>query len=53
VVLGAPWGEAQRTSRLVVLGLGLDSAALEGGFMRCAVEPPITGDDRRAARLGE
>jgi G3E family GTPase len=53
VVLGAPWGEAQRTSRLVVLGLGLDSAALEGGFLRCAVEPRITGDDRRAARSGE
>jgi G3E family GTPase len=38
VVLGAPWGEAKRTSRLVVLGLGLDSATLEGGFMRCAVD---------------
>jgi G3E family GTPase len=36
VVLGAPWGEAERTSRLVVLGLGLDGAALEAGFLRCA-----------------
>ena len=36
VQLGAPWGEARRTSRLVVLGLGLDSAALEAGFLRCA-----------------
>jgi G3E family GTPase len=36
VQLGAPWGDAKRTSRLVVLGLGLDSAALEAGFLRCA-----------------
>jgi G3E family GTPase len=36
VQLGAPWGEAKRTSRLVVLGLGLDSAALEAGFLGCA-----------------
>lgn len=36
VQLGAPWGQAQRTSRLVVLGLGLDAAALEQGFLRCA-----------------
>lgn len=36
VVLGSAWGDAQRTSRLVVLGLGLDAAALEDGFMRCA-----------------
>ena len=42
VVLGAPWGDAKRTSRLVVLGLGLDSATLEGGFLGCAVEPRST-----------
>ena len=36
VQLGAPWGGATRTSRLVVLGLGLDSGALEAGFLRCA-----------------
>jgi G3E family GTPase len=36
VLLGAPWGESKRTSRLVVLGLGLDSAELEAGFLRCA-----------------
>jgi G3E family GTPase len=36
VVLGAPWGDAKRTSRLVVLGLGLDPSALEAGFRRCA-----------------
>jgi G3E family GTPase len=38
VLLGAPWGETKRTSRLVVLGLGLDSAALEAGFLRCAAD---------------
>ncbi|HWO11201.1 MAG TPA: GTP-binding protein [Polyangiaceae bacterium] len=37
VVLGAEWGDAKRTSRLVVIGLGLDQAMLESGFMRCAV----------------
>jgi len=36
VTLGAPWGDAPRTSRLVVLGLGLDAAALEAGFTACA-----------------
>lgn len=36
VVLGAPWGDAKRTSRLVVLGLGLDPGALSAGFLRCA-----------------
>ena len=40
VQLGAPWAEAKRASRLVVLGLGLDSVALEGGFRRCAVDAP-------------
>jgi G3E family GTPase len=39
VLLGAPWGDAKRTSRLVVLGLGLDPAALEAGFRRCAADP--------------
>jgi len=39
VLLGAPWGEeTRRTSRLVVLGLGLDPAALEAGFLRCAAD---------------
>lgn len=36
VQLGTPWRDAARTSRLVVLGLGLDAAALEAGFLRCA-----------------
>lgn len=38
VELGAPWGAAARKSRLVVLGLGLDAAALEAGFVECAVK---------------
>jgi G3E family GTPase len=38
VQLGTPWASSQRTSRLVVLGLGLDAPALEAGFLRCAVE---------------
>lgn len=38
VLLGAPWGETPRTSRLVVLGLGLDPAALEADFQRCAAD---------------
>jgi G3E family GTPase len=40
VRLGAPWGNSRRTSRLVVLGLGLDSAVLEEGFLHCAVAKP-------------
>lgn len=35
VELGRPWGDAPPTSRLVVLGLGLDGAALEAGFLAC------------------
>jgi len=40
VLLGAPWGDTPRTSRLVVLGLGLDPGALEAGFQRCAADVP-------------
>jgi G3E family GTPase len=47
VVLGAPWNDAQRTSRLVVLGLGLDSAALEAGFLRCAAIPIAPAEPER------
>jgi G3E family GTPase len=36
VQLGTRWEGSARTSRLVVLGLGLDAAALEAGFRRCA-----------------
>jgi G3E family GTPase len=38
VQLGTAWGESERTSRLVVLGLSLDGPALEAGFLRCAAE---------------
>jgi G3E family GTPase len=40
VQLGAPWGQLTRSSRLVVLGLGLDAAALEAGFLACAALRP-------------
>jgi G3E family GTPase len=40
VSIGAPWGDAKRTSRLVVLGLGLDAAQLEAGFRGCAADVP-------------
>ncbi|HKP58633.1 MAG TPA: GTP-binding protein [Polyangiales bacterium] len=39
VQLGTPWAGSARTSRLVVLGLGLDGPALEAGFQRCVAEP--------------
>jgi G3E family GTPase len=35
VLVGAPWGDATRSSRMVVLGLGLDAASLEAGFAAC------------------
>lgn len=35
VELGRPWNDDERSSRLVVLGLGLDAAELEAGFLRC------------------
>ncbi|HET8933408.1 MAG TPA: GTP-binding protein [Polyangiales bacterium] len=38
VQLGARWEGHERKSRLVVLGLGLDAAELEAGFMGCAAE---------------
>jgi G3E family GTPase len=36
VELGRPWENTPCSSRLVVLGLGLDAAELEAGFLRCA-----------------
>lgn len=36
VKVGAPWREAPRRSRLVVLGLGLEPHALRAGFAACA-----------------
>ncbi len=44
VQLGAPWDGHERTSRLVVLGLGLDGPALEAGFLSCAVDGAGSGD---------
>lgn len=40
VELGTPWEGRERSSRLVVLGLGLDASALEAGFLRCAADAP-------------
>ena len=42
VELGRVWGSSERTSRVVILGLGLDAAALEAGFLRSAYKkaPP-------------
>jgi G3E family GTPase len=37
VTFGAPWGDAPRTSRLVVVGFGLDRDALTRAFRACAV----------------
>jgi G3E family GTPase len=36
VTLGEPWGDAQRTSRFVVVGFGLDGEALARAFNACA-----------------
>lgn len=35
VTLGPPWGDTPRTSKLVLLGLDLDAAALQNAFERC------------------
>jgi G3E family GTPase len=40
VSFGAPWGDTPRTSRLVVVGFGLDRAALGAGFAACAAREP-------------
>lgn len=36
VTFGSPWADAPRTSRLVVIGFGLDRAALTRSFAACA-----------------
>jgi G3E family GTPase len=36
VTFGAAWGDARRTSRLVVVGFGLERDALGAAFARCA-----------------
>lgn len=38
VQVGNTWGDSERTSRLVIMGLGLDAQAIEASFMRCAAE---------------
>jgi G3E family GTPase len=38
VQMGRPWESSERSSRLVILGLGLDGAALEAGFQRCVAD---------------
>jgi len=38
ITFGAAWGEAERVSRLVVLGLRLDEGALAAGFAACAAD---------------
>ncbi len=37
VTFGEPWGDAPRTSRMVVVGFGLDREALTRGFAACGV----------------
>jgi G3E family GTPase len=37
VTFGDAWGDAPRTSRLVIIGFGLDRDALAAGFAACAV----------------
>jgi G3E family GTPase len=43
VTFGTPWGDARRTSRLVVVGFGLDRGALVAAFARCAATS-VTSD---------
>jgi len=43
VTFGESWGETTRTSRLVVIGFGLDRAALARAFAACAVASPTLG----------
>jgi G3E family GTPase len=49
VTFGAPWGDAPRTSRLVVVGFGLDREALARGFAACAID--ARGDTFAPRRL--
>jgi G3E family GTPase len=39
VQVGAPWAGSERSSRLVVLGLGLNASALEASFLGCIAGP--------------
>jgi G3E family GTPase len=40
VTFGTAWGDTRRTSRLVVIGFGLDRDRLVSGFARCAATWP-------------
>ena len=40
VTFGTAWGDTRRTSRLVVIGFGLDRDRLVSGFARCAAALP-------------
>jgi G3E family GTPase len=46
VTVGAPWTDAPRTSRLVILGIDLDEGTLRTGFTSCGTEPKPQTDDR-------
>lgn len=41
VTFGASWGDEPRTSRLVVVGFGLDREGLQRGFSACAAEAVV------------
>jgi G3E family GTPase len=41
VAFGDAWGDTPRTSRLVVIGFGLDRNALAAGFAACAARPRV------------
>jgi len=43
VTFGDTWGDAPRTSRLVIIGFGLDRDALASGFAACAARPSAAG----------
>jgi G3E family GTPase len=43
VTFGEPWEDVPRRSRLVVVGFGLDRAALDRGFAACAAQPGLRG----------
>ncbi len=41
VQVGAPWLGTAPSSKMVVLGLGLDAAELEKGFLACCIAPTL------------
>ncbi len=38
ITFGEPWGDAKRTSRVAIVGFGLDRAALERAFASCSAD---------------